>query len=178
MFRKLKKKGYYFIIDALIGSTIIFVSLLIILNGGAKPTKIQYNYEMAEEYSTYVLTTKIQDLSNPYVDQLKADKNITDQSLTIMEQVDLFYYKGDIDHARKMIENITYSLIPEKYGFSYSIIEISPTTNTTNIYNNTNNVAVDINNAKVVIASRKITFLQINSSTMFGPALTEIKIWI
>jgi hypothetical protein len=172
---KLKKKGYYFIIDALIGSMIIFLSLLIILNEGVKPTKIQYNYEMAEEYSTFILTTKIQDLSNPYVYELINNGNITDTSHTIMEQIDQFYYDNDSEHARRMVENLTESLIPDKYGFSYSIIEGSTTTN---IYNNTGKTSANITNAKLVIASRKITFLQINSSTMFGPALTEIKIWI
>jgi len=178
MFKNFKKKGYYFIIDALIGSTIIFLSLLVIINGGVKPTKIQYNYEMAEEYNTFILTTKIQDLQNPYVKNLYNLGIITDKSLTIMEQVDLFYYKNTTlsqTYARKMIENLTESLIPDKYGFSYSIIDGATTTD---IYNNTDKSVANIEDAKIVIASRKITFVQINSSTMFGPAMTEIKIWI
>ena len=69
MLKSLKKRGYYFIADALIGSTIIFLSLMVIINGGAKPLKIQYDYQMAEEYSDFILTTKIEDLSNPYVNQ-------------------------------------------------------------------------------------------------------------
>jgi hypothetical protein len=71
MFKKFRKKGYYFIIDAFIGSTIIFISLLIILNEGIRPTKIQYNYEMAEEYSSFILNTKLEDVNNPYVNMLR-----------------------------------------------------------------------------------------------------------
>jgi len=172
MFKSLKKRGYYFVIDALIGSTIIFLTLIILLNGGVKPTKIQYNYEMAEEYSSFILKTQIQDVSNPYVNQLIRDKYINDSALTIMEQVDLFYYNGDVIHARRMIQNLTEPLIAPKYSFSYTIINGSTTTN---IYNRT---PININDARMVIASKKITFIQINSSTMFGPAMTEIKIWI
>jgi len=176
MFKSLKKKGYYFIIDAFIGSTIIFLSLMIILNEGVRPTKIQYNYEMVEEYSSFILNTKIEEVNNPYFTMLIDDKRINDTSLTIMDQIDLFYFSGnpgDLQRARGMIQNLTEQLIPGKYGFSYNIIDQSTTTN---IYNRT--IDTDIKDAKLIIASKKITFLQINSTTMFGPAMTEIKVWI
>jgi hypothetical protein len=173
LLRSLKKKGYYFIIDALIGSTIIFLSLMIILNGNVRPTKVQYNYEMAEEYSSFLLNTKLEDLSNPYVDYLIYDtKEINNTKLTIMEQIDLFYYENNLFDASNMIQNLTAPLISEKYGFSYSII--NGTTNK-QIYVRGSEKLAD---AKIIIASRKITFLQINSTTMFGPAMAEIKIWI
>jgi|GEM_PF-1636880 hypothetical protein len=181
MFKKFRKKGYYFIIDAFIGATIIFLSLMIILNQGVRPTPIQYNYEMAEEYSSFIFTTKIIDvINNPYVEELIDDKHINDTSLTIMDQVNLFYYRNnaaDLQRAKKLIENLTVALVPvEKYSFSYNIIDPKTTPSTiTNIYNVTN---INITEAKIVIASKKITFLQINSTTMFGPATTEIKIWI
>lgn len=170
--RHLRKKGYYFVIDAFIGSTIIFISLMILLSGGVRPTKVQYNYEMAEEYSTFILTTKIQDLTNPYVNRM-IGREINDTSLSIMEQVDLFYYKNDLIHAGGMIQNLTEPLVPEKYGFSYSIIDGSTITN---IYTRPDSPNID--EANIIISSRKITFLQIDSGTMFGPALTEIKMWI
>ncbi|HYD03579.1 MAG TPA: hypothetical protein VEC16_04725 [Alphaproteobacteria bacterium] len=166
------KRGYYFIIDALVGSTIIFISLMIILNNTARPTKIQYNYELAEDYSTFIITTKLEDISNPYINNLIINGTITDTRLTIMEQVDLFYYNNDLPHAAGMIRNITEPLIPAKYGFEYNMIN---GTNTVNIYRRN---ASDINNANVVIVSRKITFLQVNSAVLFGPATTEIKTWI
>ena len=170
--RKLRKKGYYFIIDAFIGSTIIFLSLLIIFNGGVKPTKIQYNYALAEDYSTFILNTKLQDISNPYVRFLESNRIINDTSLTIMEEADLLYFNNNTASATGLIRNLTEPLVPSKYGFSYNIID-GPLT--TVIYNRT---SVDINQANMVIASRKITFLQINESAMFGPAITEIKVWI
>jgi len=173
MFKSLKKRGYYFIIDAFIGSTIVFLSLLIILNGGIKPAKIQYNYEMAEEYGSFILTTKMEDLrTHPYVNGLIANHVINDTSLSIMEEVDMLYYYNNLPDATGLIQNLTEPLIPQKYGFSYSIIDGA---NTTIVYNRT---TININDSTMVIASKKITFLQLNSSTMFGPAMTEIKIWI
>ncbi|MGV8086131.1 MAG: hypothetical protein ACP5N1_00735 [Candidatus Woesearchaeota archaeon] len=174
MFKSLKKRGYYFVIDALIGSTIIFLTLMVLLNGGTKPNKIQYNYELAEEYSSFILQTQLQDLNNPYVNKLIIDGNINDTTLTIMEQVDLFYYNNQTVYAAGIIQNLTESLISPKYGFSYYILVGS---NRTEIYTRTPS-PINLDDARIVIASNKITFLQINSSTLFGPALTEIKIWL
>jgi hypothetical protein len=171
-YKKFFKKGYFFIIDALIGSTIIFLSLMIILGSATRPTKIQYNYEMTEEYTSFIMNTKIQDLNNPYVNGLIKSNIINDTTLTIMEQIDLFYYNHDIAHAHDLVQNLTEPLIGEKYGFSYRIIDGNLNTN---IYNRT---SPDISNANIIIASQKITFLQINSTTMFGPAMVEIKTWI
>ncbi len=179
MFKKFRKKGYYFIIDAFIGSTIIFLSLMIILNQGVRPTKIQYNYEMAEEYSSFIFTTKIVDVqNNPYVESLIIIGHINDTSLTIMDQVNLFYYRdnpADLRRAELMIENLTTTLIPEKYSYVYNIIDPTAMPTVTRVSNRT---TIDIDDARIVIASKKITFLQINSTHMFGPATTEIKIWI
>ena len=170
--RRFDKRGYFFIIDAFIGATIIFLALMIILNSSTRPTNVQYNYEIAEEYATFILNTKIQDLNNIYVNKLINSSVINDTSLTIMEQVDLFYNNSDITHAHDMIKNLTEPLIPQKYGFSYNIVD---GTNKINIYSRP---SPSINNANIVIASRKITFLQLNSTSMFGPAMVEIKIWI
>jgi hypothetical protein len=166
------KKGYYFVIDALVGSTIIFVSLMILLNNVSKGTKVQYNYELSEEYSTFILTTQIQDISNPYINQLIIDGQIQDQKLTILEQVTLFYYRQDLTRAGELVQNITEPLIPPKYGFEYNIIN---GTDKVNIYTRD---PTPIKDADLVISSKKITFLQINSSTLFGPAVVEIKTWI
>jgi hypothetical protein len=170
--RCLRKKGYYFIIDAIIGSTIIFLSLMIIISDNSKPARIQYNYEMAEEFSTFVLNTKLEDVSNPYITQLITAREINNTKLTIMEQINLFYYQGKIGYAGNITHNLTESLVPEKYGFSYSI---KNDTTTTKIYSRRDS---ELNTANVIIASKKVTFLQINSTTMFGPAMVEIKIWI
>ena len=157
---------------------------MIILTEGARPAKIQYNYEIAEEYSSFLLNTKIEEVYNPYIQMLEDEKSINvsydNTSLTIMNQVNLFYYLGgpeNLNRSRGIIENFTEQFVPEKYGFSYTIINQSDIMNTTTtIYNRT--IDTDVNDAELVIASKKITFLQINSTTMFGPAIVEIKIWV
>ncbi len=169
--RKLGNKGYFFIIDAFIGSTIIFLALIIILNSGIKPTSVQYNYQLAEDYTSFIMDTQIKDINNNLITQMTG-RIINNTDYTIVETVDNLYNNGDLSDAGMIVQNITEPLIPQKYGFSYNLIVNGVTTN---IYNRS---TIPIENANIVIASRKITFLTINSTKMFGPALLEVKIWI
>ena len=179
--RSFAKKGYFFIIDAFIGSTIIFFALMIILSSGSSPTKVQYNYEMAEEYTSFIMNTKIIELDNPLLIDMMNDGRIKNNQHTIIEQADEFYYNNDIGNAQLLIKNLSEPLIASKYSFSYTIINgttVNGTTinTTTQIYTRPTNIP--LSDARIVISSRKITFLQINSTTMFGPAIMEIKIWL
>jgi hypothetical protein len=182
------KKGYFFVIDAFIGSAIIFVALFIILNSDVKQTSLQYDYSIAEDYSTFMMNTKLRDINNDYIRSItnNGTNNMPIQQIdyTLMEQIDEFYNTafricGDItctnqylSYASNLVQNISEPLIPPKYGFSYTMFTA---------YNNQtlySRQGTTLNSAKIVLASRKITFLQINASTMFGPALVEVKVWL
>jgi hypothetical protein len=167
------RKGYFFIIDAFIGSAIIIFSLLVILFSGSRVPNVSYNYAVAEEYSSFLLNTKIQDIHNDHIINLTAHGVIKDTRHTLMEQIDEFYYYNNLSYASDLIENITEPILSPKYGLSYTMID--PSGASTILY--TRNAAT-YQDSKVVIVSRKITFLQIDDSTMFGPAVAEIKIWI
>ena len=147
MARRNNKKGYFFVIDAFIGSTIIFVSLMMILNSNIKGSQLQFDYSMAEDYSTFIMNTKIQ------------DSTCANESL---------------NYSTRLLENLTDSLISSKYGFSLVLKDTATGRNQT-IYER----SVDrLNTSQLVIASEKITFIQINSTKMFGPNIVDIKVWI
>lgn len=188
------KKGYFFVIDALVGSAIIFVALLIILNANSRPSKLQYDYTISEDYSSFLINTKIQDISNSYIGSLTNNGTnnapISNIRNTLMEQIDEFYYKAiyiyntsptvnntarDIylNYSSVMIQNISDSLIQNNYGFSFTIMD--PVKGNYTLYSR----SIDkLANSNIIIASDKITFLQINSTTMFGPVIAEVKIWL
>lgn len=186
MARRNNKKGYFFVIDAFIGSTIIFVSLMMILNSNIKGSQLQFDYSMAEDYSTFIMNTKIQDLNNPAIANLSAEGLITNKQNTVMEQIDTFYYDAyyvctdstcaneSLNYSTRLLENLTDSLISSKYGFSLVLKDTATGRNQT-IYER----SVDrLNTSQLVIASEKITFIQINSTKMFGPNIVDIKVWI
>jgi hypothetical protein len=184
------KKGYFFILDAFIGSAILFVALLIVLNSGVKPSKVQQDYSVAEDFSSFLMNTKIQDLNNVYIRETLIANGViegNDVRNSIVEQIDKFYYTAYynlsckasttcptlyMDYARKMTQNITDPLMPDKYGFDYTLIYDG---NRVSIYNRSTETLA---NSNLVIVSSKITFLQINTAEMFGPAIVEIKVWL
>jgi hypothetical protein len=89
-----------------------------------------------------------------------------------MEQIDWWYYSHNIGNATLVLQNLTTALMPEKYGFSYTIIDGSTSTA---IYTHSIDTLSD---AKAIIVSKKITFLPLNDTAMFGPVIVEVKVWI
>lgn len=182
------RKGYFFLIDAFIGSAIIFVSLAIILSSDVKVTPLRNDYSAAEGYASFIINTKIEDLNTPYVNDLVNIGVITNTKNTVMDQVTQFYYNAyylcpplnitcqnaNLSYASNMVQNISSPLFTEKYGFEYVIRD----------YNKAKNYTVYIknpgtrNSSNLVIVSKKITFLQINTTEMFGPEIVDIIVWI
>jgi hypothetical protein len=180
------KKAYFFIIDAVIGSTILFFSLYLLLSGDIRQDTLQIDYEASEDYASFLINTQIQDLNNEYMNNLTQEGIITNIRNTVIEQINQFYYdalyvcSGDpcrannLTYANKIIQNLTDLLITQKYGMSYTIIDSSNGINTT-IYSRD---ISSLSTSNIVISSRKVTFLYINSTVFFGPELVEIKLWI
>ena len=153
------------------------MALVVILNSDVKTPEFNYDYGASEDYSSFLFNTKIQDLSNDYVTYLTEHGYINNTRNTIMEQIDEFYYNerlsgGVYTYAGNFTMNVTESMISKKYGYSYRIQDGG------------NNVVLyarrmdTLPAARVVMVSRKITFLQVDSMTFFGPSIAELKIWI
>ncbi len=172
--------------DAFLGSLIIFFALMIIMTSSVTPTKIDYNYELAEDYATFLITTKLEDISTPYTNEIVLAQSLNPKT-TLMEQISKYYYTAKYDcapssvceqnaitNATLLIGNATSSLIPEKFSFSYTILDHTLGTQTA-LYEREN---TPLEQARIVISSRKATFVQMNATTMFGPEIAEIKVWI
>jgi len=181
------RKGYFFLVDAFIGSAIILVSLAIILGSNVKVTPLYNDYSASEEYASFIVNTQIEDLNNPYVNNLVSTGVITNTKNTIIDQVAQFYYNAyyicpaigtcrtdNMTFATQMVRNITDPLFTEKYGFEYVIRDYKKNMNLS-IYNRSLNTR---GSANLVVVSKKITFLQINSTEMFGPEIVDIIVWV
>lgn len=161
------KKGYFFIIDALIGSTIAVITLMLLLNANQHTQPVQSKYTLAEEFSTFITNNRIEDLNDPYIYNLTSNGYITNTKNTIMEQITLFYYEGNLSFAANLTKDIADSVLAAKNGFSYSI-------GNTTIYSRGEE---RLNNSKLVVTSKKMTYMNANSTAMYGPQITEIRIW-
>jgi hypothetical protein len=173
----LNRRGYFFVIDSLIGCAIISLSLIIILNSDVNDARVIRDYTLVDQYTGFLSTTKIEELNNQYVLELIADGNITDVKRTVLEQIGEFHYNDNLASARNLSANLTDSIIPRKYGYSITILQDFPNKDIV-LYQRPSILGRNVSDAQFVLSSKRINFLMNDSATLYGPTIYEMKIWI
>ncbi|HGJ65162.1 TPA: hypothetical protein ENS27_07200 [bacterium] len=184
----MKKKGYFFILDAFIAATIITVSLVTIMNSDVAVEQRTKEYSQVEGITLFLMDTKLEDLNNQYVKSLIANGNITDPRNSVMEQIDWFYYKAkyvcktldcsqiNYNLSRDLLKNISEPVISQKYGFNYLIIDTSVNSI---IYNySVYNRSLETRSASsFIVINKRISYVKYNQTAVFFPHIVEFSIW-
>lgn len=161
----MKKRGYFFTIDAFMAIAIITAGMLLILSSRSfVPYETQTLY-LSEGYIDTLASVKLYEINNAYIDGLIAGGNITNTEQTILEQAGEFYFTGRNDLARNFVKNITYGLIPSQYGFELLI-------NKTAIYNQ----SIFHNRTMLLVSSKRIVSGIINRSELWTLE-AEMRVW-
>lgn len=179
----MNRRGYFFILDAFIAATIIAISLVAIMNSDVAVEQRTKEYSQIDEITQFLMDTKLEDLDNQYVKTLIADGNITDPRNSIMEQVDLFYYKAkyvcstlpcstlNYNLSRNLLKNVSEPVISQKYGFNYVIMD-------TTINYSVHNRSLDTRDASNFrIVNKRISYVRYNQTKTFLPHIVEFSIW-
>ncbi len=180
----MNRKGYFFILDAFIAATIIAVSLVAIMNSDVAVEQRTRDYGQVDEITQFFLDTRLEDLDNQYVKTLIANGNITNPRNTIMEQIDLFYYKAkyvcttpgcsmiNYNLSRDLLKNVSEPVISQKYGFNYVIMD---TTINYSVYNR----SLETRNASDFrVVNKRISYVRYNQTRTFLPHIVEFSLWI
>lgn len=180
----MNRKGYFFILDAFIAATIIAVSLVAIMNSDVAVEQRTKDYGQVAEITQFFLDTRLEDLDNQYVKTLIANGNITNPRNTIMEQIDLFYYKAkyictthecsmiNYNLSRDLLKNVSEPVISQKYGFDYVIMD-----NTIN-YSVYNRFLETRNASDFRVVNKRISYVRYNQTRIFLPHIVEFSLWI
>jgi hypothetical protein len=180
----MNKKGYFFILDAFIASTIIAVSLVSIMNSDVAVGQRTNEYAQADAMTQFLLDTKLADLDNQYVKSLIADGTITNPRNTIMAQIDTFYYTAyyicnnascrsiNINFSKTLLQNISEPIISQKYGYDYSIMDDS---RNYSIYNRSGDTW---SSSRFRVVTKRVSYAAINSTSVFKPHIVEFSLWI
>jgi len=115
------RRGYFFTLDSILALFIIFAGLSIMSGIFANSqSRTQLNY-----YSTDIINMlaelKVGELNNSYLNELIANGNITDNDLTVLEQIGIFWVTNKTDLAIAIAENISSDLVPNRYGFEFRV---------------------------------------------------------
>jgi hypothetical protein len=92
--RKMSRKGMYFTVDAIIGVSIIFVSLMLITSFHIVEKENKESSIISSDVVRVFTMTKVGEVDNAYVLQLIANGTIKKPESTIFEQLGDFWASG------------------------------------------------------------------------------------
>jgi len=112
----MRKKGFFFIIDALLATAVLFGGLMILSNFyiNEQPT-VLVNY-ISEDILKAFSTLRIYELNNTYVNELIANGTIVNLNNSILDQIGEFWAADNIMLANAFAKNISEELLPPQYG--------------------------------------------------------------
>lgn len=158
---------YFFGLDAIIASIIILLAVYFILSMRAQSPESVQSYAQAEDFMDFIMQTQVRDFNGNYTQGLVEDSNITNTHHTLFEQIAEFHLHNKTDINFRFVEEIVNGSLLSHNGVLYAY-------NDENIYNRSYDIR---KNAGVVLSSKKISFLRINTSTVYGPHVVEVQAW-
>ena len=112
------KRAVFFTIDALIAAGILLIGLLIIpsFHLNRQPT-VHLSY-LSEDLLGVLSEMKVNEVDNPYIDELIANGDITNLNNTILEQIGEFWAENNSGIAENFTIAVIGSSVPQIYGYS------------------------------------------------------------
>ena len=168
MKERMNKRGaYFFVLDAVISSIILLVTVYFILSLRTKAPETIQSYTQAEDFVDFMMKTQVRDFNGDYVKILINDSNITNTRRTLFEQVGEFHFYNKSAINWNFMEEIANSSLLSQQGMQVWFEQDL-------IYNRSSD---RLNKAHIVLSSKKMSFLRINQSYVDGPHMVEVWIW-
>jgi len=173
----LKKRGYFFILDAVLGLFVLVIGVFLVSSSyvdAPNPTQVG---ALSEDLLNFLSTKKIKDLNNQYAGiggSLWVAWGITpniDNSL--LQQIGEFYATNKLDIAEKFIQNVSADVVPPQFRYEIWMnnVMLYPKTTSPEHTNSRSDTAI-------LLTSKKITFgIDKNTNVMWGPYKAEIYAW-
>lgn len=173
----LQKRGYFFVLDAVLALTILVIGVFLITSSyvnAPQPTQVSL---LSDDLLNFLANNKIKDLNNPYAGiggTLWNQGAITDADNSLLQQLGEFYATNKPDIAEKFIANVSNGVVPEQFRYEVWMDNVilypkTPTQEHTRSRNST----------ELLLTSKKITFGILNKTTsdMWGPYKAEVYVW-
>lgn len=172
-----KKRGYFFIMDAMIALFIVIIGVYLISSSYTNaPQTVQVGL-LSDDLLNFLSNTKIRNLNNQYAGiggELWNNGLIKDEDNSLLQQIGEFYSMKNPEIAENFILNVSQGVIPPQFNYEVWINgeAVFPKTQT----------AVHLKSKEmspIMLASRKITFGVLNATTgeMWGPYKAEVYVW-
>ncbi len=162
-----KRGVYFFVLDAFLGAIIIVVSLVVILNSYSEGDPGRQPLTIMEDFLSYIQNTQVRDFRGNYTQTLIKQGNITDPTVTLFEQIAIFYAHNQTQLAENFTREIVVSSVPSQFNFQFK-------------YDGNVTYEQKITpreEAPLSLATRKISMVNVNRTLVYGPKLVEVYLW-
>ena len=172
-----KKRGYFFVLDAALGLTILAIGVLLIASlyiNAPEPSQVGL---LSDDLMSFMANTKIKDLNNPYAGiggELMKNGNITNIDNSLLQQIGEFYYKRSYGVDEKFIQNISANIVPSQFRYEVWVDNVL-------LYplNPDSQHIQSKSKTDILLTSKQVAFGVINKTngTLWGPYKVEVFTW-
>src|SRR3989338_1630200 len=173
----IKKRGYFFILDAVLGLSVLVIGVFLITSSYVNVPQPAQVGLLSDDLLDFLSNNKIKDLNNPYAGiggELWNQGIITDADNSLLQQIGEFYAANNFDTAEKFIQNVSKGIVPEQFRYEVWL-------NGTLLYPKTPSAEhiKSKSGTGLLLTSKKLTFGIINRTTsdLWGPYKAEVFLW-
>ncbi|HLD04751.1 MAG TPA: hypothetical protein VJG90_03445 [Candidatus Nanoarchaeia archaeon] len=162
-----KRGTYFFVLDAVISSIIILVTVYFILSLRTKGPESLQSYTQAEDFMDFMMQTEVRDFNGNYTKRLVEEGNITDTRRTLFQQMAEFHFYNKTNISWQFMEEVSNSSLLGQQGMMMWFDEDMMFNRSSDRYSKAN----------LILSSKKMSFLRINQTYVEGPNLMEVWVW-
>lgn len=173
----LKKRGYFFMLDALLALMVIVIGIFLVTSSYVNVPQPAQVSLLSDDLLNFLSKTKIKSINNQYAGiggYLWSHGEITDADNSLLQQIGEFYAENKTDTAERFMQNVSAGAIPLQFKYEVWI-------DGTLIYPKTPSAEhiESKKSTKLLLTSKKLTFGILNRSTssIWGPYKAEVFVW-
>ena len=173
----LKKRGYFFILDAVLGLSVLIIGVFLITSSYVNVPQTAQVGLLSDDLLNFLSNTKIKDLNNPYAGiggELWSGGYISDPDNSLLQQIGEFYSLNKLDTAEKFIQNVSTGIVPRQFRYEIWV-------GATLLYPKVPSAehSKSRNSTELLLTSKKLTFGILNKTTsdIWGPYKAEVFVW-
>lgn len=172
----MKRKGYFFMLDAMLGLGILVIAVGLLMQAYVHTPSRYQSVNFAEDVLDFFSNVRIENYNNQYFGingNLTKEGIIKDTKKSLLQQLGEFHYYNNTNMTQYLITNITEGKIPFQFKYEFSIDDVR-------VYPGTidDDFIKSKNTSNLLFPAKRISFGNINQSfEHFGPYEVEVLIW-
>ncbi|MEK6983368.1 MAG: hypothetical protein AABX33_02245 [Nanoarchaeota archaeon] len=172
-----KKRGYFFVLDALLGLFILVIGVFLITSTYVetpKPTQVGL---LSDSLIDFLSGKTIKNFNSPYAGiggELWKQGGITNEENSLLQQIGEFYSTNRLEIAEKFIQNVSNGVIPDQFSFEVWFNNVILYPKEPSLEHKKSK-----SDSELLLTSKRITFGTMNSTTtkIWGPYMVEVFVW-